>query len=93
MTIYKNYDELCRKTLQMPPETDLWAFCSLYRRFGIELEMSFDEKLKGESQIAIIIRIGSDASPKIEGDMDYYVCFNKDGKHIRHNMPPYPQNM
>ena len=86
--IYKNYDELCQKTKQMPPDTDLLAFTNLYKRFGIECKISdCDEGFLIHFSSLKIDEINESMTvdEKIIGD-GFFGCnviFSKDGKFIK----------
>lgn len=92
MATYKNYDELCRETKQMPPDTDLLAFTNLYKRFGIECkieDVSKDGKVTG---YAIILSVNEDrwhdrdtivtTNEKITGYNGFYtsISFDENGQ-------------
>lgn len=67
--IYKNYDELCRKTRQMPPHTDLLAFTNLYKRFDIECKiLEVPPNRDGTNKLYQIQLTGKDSFMGLHGD-------------------------
>lgn len=92
MTIYQNYDELCRKTKQMPPDTDLLAFTNLYKRFGIECKI---QRWMGGYCIDLFVSEGLNEEGKTihkkidsgtRGEHFSRIYFDGVGKFISHNI-------
>ena len=89
MATYKNYDELCRKTKQMPSDTDLLAFTNLYKRLGIECKIesiSEDGTTTGYAVILVtddtwLESFGATKSEKITGYTGFYtsIIFDVNG--------------
>lgn len=101
MTIYQNYDELCLKTQQMPPHTDLLAFTQLYKRFGIECKIEhFKDNKKHGGDIFSIELTGEtkhNATPeqtvsdKLNGVQVCHtsILFDSNGKFLEQGFYPY----
>ena len=88
--IYQNYDELCRKTMQMPPNTDLLSFTQLYKRFGIECKIEGPDEVEGDQGYLIVLLANDSWISLDEATMDKRITgyngfhtrimFDKNGK-------------